>query len=349
MIYDVVTFLICLLTLVVEEEEEEEEEEESSEDESWTAKEASVDDETAMRGFETIDPDERYAEVSYLSDNLGLMSLGNPKRYNITKDQTFMVYDFIHNTKKYCQVDMLVPSMGRDKFGPKVIPGGRKLAISMVCPSFFFGYDRLEMANQQSKSFNQNTHKATALEEALRKMRKELNVRKGGDISGPDLVISLPFSCEETIVKWGLLSFENLDSEVVIKNRPDVQMFDVLSLTLVSDEKLESEEEEENEGELSMFKTPRRSKKDNTSSTPASASNPVPDPTNKESEPAKKVRRSSRAKKRTISFVNHPINESFESSFETAAEQSKTDSKTSIDSNELLSLDDDNNENLFSL
>ena len=183
MIYDVVTFLICLLTLVVEEAEEEEEEEESSEDESWTAKEASVDDETAMRGFETIDPDERYAEVSYLSDNLGSMSLGNPKRYNITKDQTFMVYDYIHNTKKYCQVDILVPSMGRDKFGPKVIPGGRKLAISMVCPSFFFGYDRLKMANQQQRGFNQNTHKVTAFAEALRKMRKELNVRKAGDIN----------------------------------------------------------------------------------------------------------------------------------------------------------------------
>ena len=100
-----------------------------------------------------------------------------------------------------------------------------------------------------------------------------------------------------------------------------------------------------------MFKTPRRSRKDNTSSTPTFAFNPVPDPTNKDaSEPAKKVRRSTRAKKRTISFVNHPINESFEveSSFETAAEQSKTDSKMSLDSNELLSLDDDS-QNLFSL
>ena len=101
------------------------------------------------------------------------------------------------------------------------------------------------MANKQSKEFNQNTHKATAFEEASRKMRKQLNVRKGGDISGLDLVISLPFSCEETIVKWGLLSFENIDSEKVAKNRPDVQMFDVLSLTLMSDKKIESEEEHE--------------------------------------------------------------------------------------------------------
>ena len=92
-------------------------------------------------------------------------------------------------------------------------------------------------------------------------------------------------------------------------------MFDILPWTLMGDKKVKSGEE--HEGELSMFKTPRRSRRrNNTSSTPTSASNPVPDPTNKDaSEPAKKVRRSTRAKKRTISFVNHPINESFEFRF----------------------------------
>ena len=200
-------------------------------------------------------------------------------------------------------MDILVPSMGRDKFGPKVISGGKKLAISMVCPSFFLRYDRLEIMNKQSKSFNQNTHKAIAFEEALRKMRKQLNVRKGGDISGPDLVISLPFPCKETIVKWGLLSFENLDPEVVTKNRPDVQMFDVLSLTLMSDEKVESEEE--HEGELSMLKTPRRSRrKDYTSSTPTSVSNPAPAPTSTHaSGSAKKIRNTKTEKKQFLLLI----------------------------------------------
>ena len=50
------------------------------------------------------------------------------------------------------------------------------------------------MANQQNKTFNKNTYKVTAFKEALRKMRKHLNVRKGGDMSGPGLVISLPIS-----------------------------------------------------------------------------------------------------------------------------------------------------------
>ena len=138
-------------------------------------------------------------------------------------------------------------------------------------------------------------------------MRKHLNVRKSGDISGLDLVISLPFSSEETIVKWGFLSFENLDSEVVSKSRPNVQMFDVLLLTLMRDEKVESEEE--HEGELRMLKTPRRSKmKDNTSSTPAFASTPDPAPTNtRASTPGSAKRtKSTKTRKGSISFVNHP-------------------------------------------
>ena len=116
----------------------------------------------------------------------------------------------------------------------------------------------------------------------------------------------------------------------------------------MSDEKVESEEE--HEGELTMFKTPRRSrkKKDNTSSTPVSASNSVPDPTNTKATGTAKRYRSTRTKKRPISFVNSPnvnnivngINESFESAH-SSAEQLETDSKMSIDSNDLLSLDDD--------
>ena len=43
-----------------------------------------------------------------------------------------MIYDYIHDKKKYCQVDIFITSMARDKFDPKVIPGGKKLAISMV-------------------------------------------------------------------------------------------------------------------------------------------------------------------------------------------------------------------------
>ena len=74
-------------------------------------------------------------------------------------------------------------------------------------------------------------------------------------------------------------------------------MFDVLSFTLMSDEKVESEEE--HEGELSMLKTPRRSRrKDYTSSTPTSVSNSAPVPTSTHASGSTKKIRSTKTKKR---------------------------------------------------
>ena len=75
LIYDVVTFIICLLTLVVEQTESEKG---SNEDDVLATKEASEDDETVMKDFETIDPEERYVDVSNFPDNFCSMSVGNP-------------------------------------------------------------------------------------------------------------------------------------------------------------------------------------------------------------------------------------------------------------------------------
>ena len=57
---------------------------------------------------------------------------GIAKIYSITKDHTYMIYDFIQDKKNYCIVNIFIPSMGRDKFTPKVIPGGNMLSIGMV-------------------------------------------------------------------------------------------------------------------------------------------------------------------------------------------------------------------------
>ena len=104
-------------------------------------------------------------------------------------------------------------------------------------------------------------------------------------------------------------------------------MFDVLPWTLMGDEKVELGEK--HEGELSMFKTPRRSRrKDNTLSTPATTSIPVPTPTTTHvSTPGSAKRtKSTKTKNRPICFLNHPnvnsivagINESFKSAHSSA-------------------------------
>ena len=119
-----------------------------------------------------------------------------------------MIYDFIQDRKHYCIVDIFVPSMGRDKFTPKVIPGDNKLSIGMVSPKQF-KYDRLKLANMRNASFNEKSHKIIASENSLRNMRRELKVKKVGEVLGDDMIIPLPFQCDQHIMLWGLLSFEN--------------------------------------------------------------------------------------------------------------------------------------------
>ena len=113
----------------------------SSVDDSWIADENGTlpdkedDTEVVMKRFAPIENTEQYADVSDLSNNLSSIYLrnsgnsGGVKRYSITKDHTYMIYDFIQDRKYYCIVDIFVPSMGRDKFTPKVMPGGNKLSI----------------------------------------------------------------------------------------------------------------------------------------------------------------------------------------------------------------------------
>ena len=108
--------------------------EDSSEDESWDDNEESTrpydEDGTykVMKDVATINPDERYAEVSDLYNTFNSLSVingyGRPKKYNIKKDQTFIVYDFTQDKQRLCVADILVLSMGKDNFTPNVIPGG---------------------------------------------------------------------------------------------------------------------------------------------------------------------------------------------------------------------------------
>ena len=187
----------------------------SSVDDSWIVDEDGTlpdkedDTEVVVKGFTPINNAEQYVEVSDMSNNLSSMYLrnsgnsGGVKRYSITKDHIYMIYDFMKDRKHYCIVYIFVPSMGRDKFTPKVMPGGNKLSIGMVSPKFFFQYDMLKMANMLNVGFNENLHKATAFEKASRDMRRELKVKKGGEVSGEDIIIPLPFRCDQHIVRWG--------------------------------------------------------------------------------------------------------------------------------------------------
>ena len=66
------------------------------------------------------------------------------------------------------------------------------------------------------------------------------------------MIIPLSFRCDQHCVCWGIMLLENKDSEVANKNRMNVQMNDILSLILLSQDNTKSDEEEE--GDLLMFK-----------------------------------------------------------------------------------------------
>ena len=87
-------------------------------------------------------------------------------------------------------------------------------------------------------------------------MRRELKVKKGDDLSEGGMIIPLPFRCDQHIVRWYLLSFENKYRKVMDKHRPDVQMNDILSFILLSEEKMESDEKEEDD--IIVFRSPIR-------------------------------------------------------------------------------------------
>ena len=74
-------------------------------------------------------------------------------------------------------------------------------------------------------------------------MRRMLRVKKGGNNRNSKVVIQLPFECEESIIEWAVDGLQNNDEEVVRENHPDIQVYYVLTMTLRSADKMESEEE----------------------------------------------------------------------------------------------------------
>ena len=73
-------------------------------------------------------------------------------------------------------------------------------------------------------------------------MRNELDVKKRDEIVGDDIVITLPFKCEEEMVEQGVEGHTNTDKEIR-KRVLGKQVFYILSMTFVSVDKLERDEQ----------------------------------------------------------------------------------------------------------
>ena len=81
-------------------------------------------------------------------------------------------------------------------------------------------------------------------------------MKKGGNIRNHKVVIQLSFECEESIIEWTVDGFQNNDEEVVRENHPDIQVYYVLTMTLRSSDKMDSDVEKQ--GTSKSYKTPVR-------------------------------------------------------------------------------------------
>ena len=116
--------------------------------------------------------------------------------YSVSEELTWLIYNYVEKNNHYCCVDILALTMRRDKFRSRLSTNGRKIMVEIVKPKLFFEYDRLENINLNNSNFNGNTYMATVCKATLREMRRSLGARKEDEITGPDLVIPLPFRCE---------------------------------------------------------------------------------------------------------------------------------------------------------
>ena len=116
-----------------------------------------------------------------------------------------------------------------------------QLWLRFVKSNLFFEYDRLENVNLQNLNFNGNTHKDTVYKAALTETRRGLSIRKWEEITGPELIIPLPFQCEVDIVEWGVQGHKNKDIKIREVTKEE-QLYYILRMTFQSTEKTEEEE-----------------------------------------------------------------------------------------------------------
>ena len=164
------------------------------------------------------------------------------KNFNLDEKSTWISYDSEQYNQQYCCVDILVLTIGKDKYRSRVAREGRKVISSLVKP-ICFDYERLRISNETNSAFNENTHKDTAFKKALRDTRKAMDKKKGEEIIGEYISTPLPFRCEEIFVEWVVQGRPNHD-KVIMRNIEGQQLFYILSMTFMSVEKLEDDEKQ---------------------------------------------------------------------------------------------------------
>jgi len=157
--------------------------------------------------------------------------------FNLGFQFPYLQYTYIEAGRRHCSIDFLVCGLSKKDFRLNVV-NGSELHVGVVTPRFFVETHRLQMVHRDDRRFNDDTNKATALEELVGKITNDLSDEE--PLIGPAQVVKLPGKYEDDIVKWEIQSFFNDDKKLKKKLGGIQPLFFVLSVDLLSTEKIKS-------------------------------------------------------------------------------------------------------------
>lgn len=192
-------------------------------------------------GEELQQPEKAETEEE-LASNFSKMSL-TVKEFQIDQVLPHLMYSYVEDDRRRVVVDFAIPPTNKKCVKVEMAPGGQVLEVKMAVPSFFLKKGRLMAAHLDKANFTHNTHKATAFDELVTKIRKKHGKDEYDDedgeeelIFGAPMKVKMPFPCEEEIVNWELQAFD-MEDEDLLSEIGEMQYAFVLSVELVSVEK----------------------------------------------------------------------------------------------------------------
>jgi hypothetical protein len=180
-----------------------------------------------------------------LAEDLKTMKVSSPpKQYSMGFQNPYIMYQYVEDGNQLVSIDVLVPNVHRKYIRPSIHSSGMYFDLGIAVPEFFWQANRLIAANKGEEGFNKNTHKATAFQQAAKKIEEDFNTFETEEVlSGAPQRFKLPFKVEHDYYTgdggkgWEVQIFDNEDEDLHDELEGEVMSFFVLSVNLVSVEK----------------------------------------------------------------------------------------------------------------
>jgi hypothetical protein len=146
--------------------------------------------------------------------------------------------DCFSDYRRRVAVDFVIPPTNKECVKVEMAPGLQVLEVIMAVPSFFLKTGRLMAAHLDKANFKNDTHKATAFDELVTKIRKKHGSDEYDDADGEEelifgapMKVKMSFPSEEEIVNWELQAID-MEEEDLVSEIGEIQYSMLLSCLL---------------------------------------------------------------------------------------------------------------------